>query len=140
MPRDYHDRQEWEEQGGAAPAGETRAARPPGKDSLSTLKDYVIIILLAVLVFTGVNNYILARSGSGGGCGGCSTASRGAAVSLEQLRRLGLEYYAANYGDTAVEAQVRDFGCHQEIYILKNGQVVKRLAYRGGQLYELPEV
>jgi len=140
MPRDYLDHQEREEQGGAAPARETQGGRPSGKDPLSTLKDYVIVILLAVFVFNGVNNYILARSGSGSGCGGCGTASQGPAVSAEQLRRIGLEYYAAKYGDTAVEAEARDFGCHQEIYILKDGQLVLRLAYRGGELYELPEV
>lgn len=140
MPRDYHDHQEWEEQGGEPARPASCRREPPGKDSLSTLKDYVIIILLAVLVFTGVNNYILARSDGGGGCGGCGTTSQGAAVSPAQLRQMGLEYYAAKSGDTAVEAEVRDFGCHQEIYILKDGQLVLRLAYRGGELYELPEV
>ncbi|MBT9171724.1 MAG: hypothetical protein DDT21_00092 [Syntrophomonadaceae bacterium] len=90
---------------------------------LSTLKDYVIIALLAVLVFN-----LFAHMGGG------------EAVSEEQLRRLGLEYYAARYGNAAVEAQVRNFGCHQEIFILKDGQLVLRLAYRRGELYELPEV
>lgn len=99
---------------------------------LSTLKDYVIIALLAVLVFN-----LFAHFSPGGGCG---MMGGGAAVSEEQLRRLGLEYYAARYGDAAVEAQVRNFGCHQEIFILKDGQLVLRLAYRRGELYELPEV
>jgi hypothetical protein len=105
-------------------------------------KNYLIIALLTVLVFVGANNYIFARSGSGlnVGCGGCNTRSR-ATISEEQLRRLALEYYAANYGDAAVEAVVRDFGCHQEIYLYnKNGQLVKRLAYQAGQLYVIPEV
>lgn len=120
---------------------------PDGKDPLSRLKNYVIIALLAVLVFGGVNSYLSARSGSGSGsgsgpgCGGCVTAGYAAASSEEQLRRLALEYYAANYGDdTAVEAEVRDFGCHQEIYIFKDGQLIKRFAYWRGELSELPEV
>ena len=104
---------------------------------------YVIIVLLAILVFSGVNSYLSARSGSssGPGCGGCVTAGSADELSGERLRRLALEYYAANYSrDAAVEAAVRDFGCHQEIYILKDGQLVLRLAYQGGELYELPEV
>lgn len=120
---------------------------PDGKNLLSTLKNYVIIALLAVLVFSGVNSYLSARSGSGSGsgfgagCGGCVTAGYAAALSEEQLRRLALEYYAANYGgDTAVEADVRDFGCHQEIYLFKDGQLVKRFSYWRGELYEMPEV
>jgi hypothetical protein len=132
MPRDYHDHREWEAQSGEAARPRFHWRGPPGKDSFSTLKDYVFIILLAVLVFNGVNNFILG--------GGCAMTGRGAAVSAEQLQQMGLEYYAARYGYTAVEAEVRDFGCHQEIYILKDGQLVLRLAYRGCELYELPEV
>lgn len=112
--------------------------RRPGKGVFSTIKGYLIITLLAALVFIGANSY--ARSGGGaGGCGGCVINSGSALYSEEDLRRLGLEYYAANYDDSDVEAVVRDFGCHQEIHIYKSGQLVKRIAYLDGQLYELPE-
>ncbi|MBS3948609.1 MAG: hypothetical protein KGZ57_10030 [Dethiobacter sp.] len=95
---------------------------------LSTFKDYIIVVLLAILVFAGVNNHIFARSDGS------------AALSAERLRQRGLEYYAASYGDAAVEAVVRDFGCHQEIHIYKEGQLVLRITYWGGELYALPEV
>ena len=149
MLKDFLPPKELKETDQTRSADVGRDERPPGKDFFSRLKDYLLIALLAVLIFTVVNNYTFARPGySGytfarpgysGGCGGCSTAS-GAALSTEQLRQLGLKYYAANYGDTAVEAEVRDFGCHQEIYIIKDGQLILRLAYQGGELYEMPEV
>jgi len=139
MPREFIPHKEEEQADQAGSAGTNHAGQPAGKDFLSQLKNYLVIALLSVLIFAVVNNYIFARSGLSVGCGGCGTSSR-AAISEEQLRRLGLEYYAANYGNAAVEAVVRDFGCHQEIYLYKNGQLVKRLAYRDGQLYQLPEV
>lgn len=139
MLKDFLPPKETAETGQTIPADVSRDERPPAKDLFSRFKDYLLIALLAVLIFTVVNNYTFARPGYSVGCGGCSTAS-GAALSTEQLRQLGLKYYAANYGDTAVEAEVRDFGCHQEIYIYKNGQLVKRLAYQSGQLYVIPEV
>lgn len=118
--------------------GDQKGKRP-GKGAFSAIKGYLIIILLAALVFIGANSY--ARSGGGiGGCGGCATDSGNAVYSEEELRRLGLEYYAANYGDFDVEAVLRDFGCHQEIHIYKNGQLVKRIVYLDGKLYERPEV
>jgi len=154
MSNDYSDNQERKEEGGEAPTRKTWGGRLNEKCPLFRLKKYVIVILLAglvlltVLMFNVINNNSIARTGAGAsagigagvGCGGCSTASQDSADFVERLRRLGLDFYAARYGDTAVQAQVRDFGCHQEIYILKDGQLVMRLAYQGGELYELPEV
>jgi hypothetical protein len=110
------------------------------KDSLATIKDYVIVALIVVVVFMGFNNYIFARTGSSGfgafGGGGCC-GQGGPAVSTEELRLLGLQYYAVTYGDSDVEAVVEDFGCHQEIYIYKNGERVARIGYANGEVYEL---
>jgi len=106
--------------------------------SLSTIKDYVIVALLAGIIFIGFNNYIFARTGNiGGGGGCCGGSSGGAAVSQEEIRQIGLEYYVSNYGDAEVEAVVQDFGCHQEIHIYKDGQLIKRIGYAYGQVYEL---
>ncbi|MBS4031094.1 MAG: hypothetical protein KGZ63_06720 [Clostridiales bacterium] len=122
----------------------SRTSNTANKGGLTTLKDYVIVGLLSVIIFMGFNNYIFARTnpgggfgaaGGGGGCGGCSGG--GAAVSTEELRQVGLEYYVANYNDTEVEAKVEDFGCHQEVHIYKDGQLIKKIGYGNGQVYEI---
>lgn len=160
MPRDFLDEAEWAERQQGDAAGRQRGLQdrrlfreddelaPPGrymqphrKDSLSTLKDYVIVALIAVITFMGINNYIFARTGGygyqGGGGGCCVGRSGTAALSAEDLQQIGLEYYAANYGDAEVEAVVQDFGCHQEIHIYKDGELIKRIGYADGQVYEL---
>lgn len=54
----------------------------------------------------------------------------------EQMRRAGLDYYRENYGPEDVEAVVEDFGCHREIHVYRNGELVRRLHYRNGEVYE----
>ncbi len=109
-----------------------------GKDSLSTVKDYLIVALIAVIVFMGANNYIFARSGNGGfsAIGGGCCGGGGDAVSFEEMRLAGLQYYVEKYGDSDVEATVEDFGCHQEIYIYKDGAQVARIGYAYVEVYE----
>ncbi|MBS3886670.1 MAG: hypothetical protein KGZ56_06410, partial [Dethiobacter sp.] len=108
----------------------------------TSFKDYVLITLIALVAVMGINNYLDARAGSGaGGCGGCGVAS-GAAATLtnEELERIGLEFYAESSGDTEmvnVQARVQDFGCHQEIYIYKDGRRVMRIGYASGQLFRM---
>lgn len=143
MPRDYIDKDNWESEKGErlSETKEVSARSHPrqSKSSLSTLKDYVIVALIAVVVFIGFNNYIFARTNGGfglaGGC--CSSGGGAAAVSTDELRQIGLEYYVATYGDTEVEAVVQDFGCHQEIHIYKEGQLIQRIGYGNGQVYEI---
>lgn len=121
---------------------ERRPARKSGRSGPpqgNGLKDYLIVALIAIIAVMGVNNYIFARNSSygAGGCGGCgSGGGASAALSTEELKQAGLAYYAQKYGDDQVEAVVQDFGCHQEIHIYKDGQLVKRLGYAGGQIYE----
>ncbi|MBS4021163.1 MAG: hypothetical protein KGZ79_01895 [Dethiobacter sp.] len=143
MPNDIY-RDDWDEEGGFDEIESNTVGRERHykKDSLSTIKDYVIIALIAVIVFIGYNNYIFARTGGngafgGGGCGGCGSGGGGAAVSTEEMRLIGLQYYAGTYGDSDVEATVEDFGCHQEIYIFKDGVRVARIGYANGEVYEL---
>ncbi|MDW7650906.1 MAG: hypothetical protein SCK29_04480 [Bacillota bacterium] len=121
-----------------------RPVRPSGGGGGgSSLKDYVIVALIAVIAVMGINNYIFARtnnspagySAGGGSC--CGSGGGGATLSDTELRQIGLEYYVANYNDTDVEAIVEDFGCHQEIHIYKDGELVKRIGYGNGQVYEI---
>jgi hypothetical protein len=134
-------RDDWDDSGNRDEEKYTTVKRDKnkGKDSLATIKDYVIVALIAVVVFMGFNNYIFARTGSGGfsAFGGGCCGQGGAAVSTEELRLLGLQYYADTYGDSDVEAVVEDFGCHQEIYIYKDGERVARIGYASGEVYEL---
>ena len=113
-----------------------------GKHKVS-LKSVLLFTVAAVLVLVFVNNQISARNANNSGFslfGSC--CGSGSAVSQsreEQMRQDGLSYYRTNYGDGDVEAVVEDYGCHQEIHIYAEGQLVKRLNYSNGKVYELPQ-
>ena len=110
----------------------------------STLKNFLLIAVVVLLFFTVFNNYILAlplgsnnnnSPYSGGSC--CNMVSNSSSITNESLQQQGLAYYASNTGETAEEAVVKDFGCHQEIFIYKDGELVMRLAYASGRLFEI---
>lgn len=106
-------------------------------------KDVALIIALALLIVTAFNGYIYARNNDqafiannrswGGGC--CSSGSEN--ISFDTLRLEALSYYESKNGSGNYEANVEDFGCHQEIFIYDNGEMVMRLAYSGGNFYEI---
>jgi hypothetical protein len=77
-----------------------------------------------------------------GGCGGCGgpagQGQQGARGSdIKATEELAARYYSETYGDTGFTVKVQDFGCHQEAYIIKGGQPVKRLSISGGNIYEV---
>lgn len=72
-----------------------------------------------------------------GGPGGCCARGPGAATDIKAVERLAFRYYTETYGDMDFTVEVKDFGCHQEAYILKNGTAVKRLSISGGRVYEM---
>lgn len=77
-----------------------------------------------------------------GGCGGCGgrgiAPGQGAQGSgLKAIEDLAARYYSETYGDNDFTVKVQDFGCHQEAYILKGGQPVKKLSISGGNVYEI---
>jgi hypothetical protein len=77
-------------------------------------------------------------STSGSGAGGCCGGGTGAGtVDLDAVKELAVKYYANRYKDGDVTAEVKDYGCHMEAYILKGGSVVKKLAVSGGNIYEI---
>lgn len=107
-----------------------------------SFKDYLLITLIALVAMMGINNYIDARAGAGaGGCGGCGVSSGAASTfTNEELERIGLEFYVESSGDTEtadVQVRVQDFGCHQEIYIYKDGRRVMRIGHASGQLFQM---
>jgi len=82
-------------------------------------------------------------SGCGCGCGGSGTASPRTKVNVEQTgdkikdaENAGYKYYVDKYGDSDVESIAKDYGCHVEVEILKDGQIIKKLGYSSGSIYE----
>lgn len=66
-----------------------------------------------------------------------ATVNNGASVDITQA---GLDYYMENYGQevdpSLVEAKRVDLGCHFEIHIYEEDELVMRLGY-AGKIYEL---
>ena len=71
--------------------------------------------------------------GAGSCCGGSGTSAQANAADLKQLEKNAIAWYAQNFGDSNVTAQAKDYGCHQQVTIKKDGKPVKELAYRNGQ-------
>ncbi|MHB8840522.1 MAG: hypothetical protein ACYC56_01830 [Candidatus Aquicultor sp.] len=58
-------------------------------------------------------------------------------LDVKKLENAAIAWYAKKAGDANVTAEVKDFGCHQQITIKKGGKAVKELAFRNGQLEAL---
>lgn len=134
-----------------------------GDDELFTDREkggpgWKILILLGlaiILVFALVNSQIFARSstlaggwyGGGSCCGGGRSGAGvprgsccgggGGSYTREQLAQAGVDYYRANFGEEDVEAEVEDFGCHQEIVIYRDGEAVRRFSFVNGTIYDI---
>lgn len=149
MVKDLITDEEWE-------MAEGPASVPPKpekkQDGRMGFKDYVIVALIALLAVMGINRYIDARGANGNNAagsygintansadsgGGCCGGSGGAAAAGTDLAQLGLAYYTDQYGDTGAEAQLQNLGCHQEVHIYQDGQLVAKIGYQGGQFYEI---
>jgi len=77
-----------------------------------------------------------------GGCGGCGRAAgpgqQGTQSSgIKAAEELAYKYYSETYGEKDFTVEVQDFGCHQEAYIIKGGQPVRKLSISGGSVYEV---
>jgi len=58
--------------------------------------------------------------------------------SEDKLALEALEYYRVNFGAANdLRARVEDYGCHQEVIIFRNEQLIKRFSYFGGTFYDL---
>jgi hypothetical protein len=75
-------------------------------------------------------------SDRGGSC--CSSGDAGERSALvEKTGRLAAEYYRDRYGGSDFTVQVRDFGCHMEAFVIKDGKTLKRLSISGGNINEI---
>jgi hypothetical protein len=77
------------------------------------------------------------NSSAGAGSSSCCSGDGSGSLSVEQVRAGALNYYAQKYGDTEVVCEVKDYGCHMEATILKDGNAVKRLSISNGNISEI---
>ncbi|MBE0447719.1 MAG: hypothetical protein IBX64_06425 [Actinobacteria bacterium] len=97
-------------------------------------------------------NYGQAGGGSGNCGGSCCGSGKGDQVvggkatdgtgqidtsDPKQVEKAAIEWYAQKTGDRNVTAEVRDFGCHQQITIKKDGKAVSEISLRNGQFQSL---
>jgi len=54
---------------------------------------------------------------------------------LDAAKDAAIKYYEQKYGDARVTATAKDYGCHIEITIFKQGQPLKVLTYVNGRVY-----
>ena len=121
---------------------------------------FLIVVTIFAIAIVDANNYSNAEQSipesnpvssqtqapcgqSSGGCqvssssnGGSCCAVGGADSSVDDVESAALAYYANTYGDSDVTIKVNDYGCHQEIEVIKDGNVVMMLGYNG-EVYEL---
>ncbi|SES98872.1 hypothetical protein SAMN05660297_01110 [Natronincola peptidivorans] len=57
------------------------------------------------------------------------------------LNQMAVEYYLDKYGQEAgaeeITTNTRNFGCHREIYVYRDGELVMRMGYANGRMYEI---
>jgi hypothetical protein len=56
---------------------------------------------------------------------------------VDAVKELAAAYYRDTYGGTDFAVEIKDFGCHQEAYVVKAGRIVKRLSVSGGRVTEI---
>ncbi len=93
------------------------------------IKRYVIIALIVFIILIGINKFISIRGFDVFG------------FVSKNPSQIALAYYFEKSGtpddSEEVRAMLRRYGCHQEIHIYKNGQVVMKATYANGQIYEI---
>jgi hypothetical protein len=87
--------------------------------------------------YPGNQGYGYGPGGCNGGCGLQAGPGNVQGTDLAAVKRLAADYYTSTYNDSVFDVQVKDFGCHQEAYIIKDGEPVKRLSISGGNVYEV---
>ena len=111
---------------------------------------YIGVIIVIVLIFALVNNSMNFRmmnfSRIGISKNQSSQTKEARDENLESgdekdLNEVAIEYYMENYGDgierESIDAKLMNYGCHQEINVFKDGNLVMSLTYFNGQMYEL---
>ncbi len=107
-----------------------------------------LLLTTVLLVFIFINSGITARSAgtaeSTGGSfpvaagGSCCSAGSLQSGGDEALAQGAVDYYRESGGDiTGIQASVDDFGCHQEISLMRDGELVKRYSFLGSEFIDI---
>ncbi len=118
------------------------------KRSKNLLKKILLIAAALIMAVVIVNSMVTVRtpiltvSGEAGetfnSIPACSCCSVNQAESApDQIRVQALAYYNETFEEKATDAVVKDYGCHQEILILQDGESLRRLAYSNGVFSDL---
>ncbi|MEW6398273.1 MAG: hypothetical protein AB1503_03780 [Bacillota bacterium] len=94
----------------------------------------MVALVLAVALMVGFRSWGgVAAAGLRGVAAAC-----GSGPDLRALEQAALEVYREQTGDTGpVRVQVRDFGCHLQADVYKDGRLVESYIYRYGQWQEI---
>lgn len=122
--------------------GESKG-RPDG-----TLILVALLVLIVLVTFIFINSGISARTAgtadgtavtpAAAGAGSCCSSGSPEADSKESLALAALAYYREDGGNTdGIQAVVDDYGCHQEISLIREGNLVKRYSYLGSGLIDI---
>lgn len=79
-------------------------------------------------------------SGCGSSAAGSSCCGSGAAPSQAQIERIQTylyDFYAKELGDSSINVDVQNLGCHQEATVTQAGKVIKRLSINGREITEI---
>ncbi len=118
------------------------------KNKGNKLKNLLLIAAVLILAVVLINSMVTARTPAlmvSGETGeplyaspafSCCSGNQ-ADSALDQLRQQALAYYNDQFEEQATYAVVEDYGCHQEILILKDGEPLRRLAYNNGIFSDL---
>jgi len=97
----------------------------------------------------------LAGQGVGPGCGcyntedgqasqrpgiqvhGCSLVNKPTASDVGKVTDAGLRFWHEKYGPDAVTARLTDYGCHIQVDIVKNKEIIGSLRYQDGDIKEM---
>ena len=86
---------------------------------MNNLRKYAFIIIAGLLI---ISLYVFFLRGSG----------------TDTLSQKGLSYYSEKYEITEnTKAVVQNYGCHREIHIYEDNQLIMRLGYVFGRVYEI---
>ncbi len=116
--------------------------------SAGTLVLAALLVLIVLVVFIFINSGISARiagpaegtaiNTAAAGAGSCCSFGSPEADSTESLAQAALVYYREGGGNTdGVQAVVDDYGCHQEISLIREGELIKRYSYLGSGLIDI---
>lgn len=118
------------------------------KKSATVYRVAILLVLMLLIVFLIFSSGITARttgqvggdsdsSLSAGAAGCCRTGSQ-QEDGANTLAQAALAFYQDKGGDiTGLLATVEDYGCHQEISLIRDGVQVKRYSFAGSELIDI---